>query len=111
MAYLPMVLAHAGLSGSLLWRSSSSGFLCAAVPGGVFLAMRVRRLPGDVRKFFHPLVYWLSAIFGLLVIFVQVLNLMGLLFQPQFAAFFLGLVLLLFIGAIQFTRILFARPE
>ena len=41
----------------------------------------------------------------------QLLNLLGLGFQPQFAAYFLGLVLLLLVAATQFARILFARPE
>ena len=41
----------------------------------------------------------------------QLLSLLGLGFQRQFTAYVLGLALLLLIGAIQFARILFARPK
>ena len=111
MAYFPMVLAHAGLSGSLLWRSSSGGFLCAVIPMILFGLIRMQKLPDDVKGLLHPFVYWLAVISGLVTILAQLLNMVGLGFQPQFAPYFLGLVILLLNGAIQFARMLFARPE
>jgi len=41
----------------------------------------------------------------------QLLNLLSLGFQRQLTAYFLGLALLLLIGAIQFAHILLVRPE
>ncbi len=111
MAYLPMGLAHAGLDGSLLWRVSSGGFLCFLVLTFVFITIRMRRLPDDVRIILHPIVAGLFITFIVVAALAQLLNILGLGFQPQFASYFLGLVLLLLIGAIQFARILFARPE
>ena len=111
MAYLPMGLAHAGLAGSLLWRVSSAGFLCVFLLGGVFITVNLRGLPDEVRILLNPIVFWASVIFGIIVILAQLLNILGIGFQPQFTAYFLGLVLTLLVGAIQFVRILFARPE
>ena len=111
MAYLPMGLAHAGLDGSLLWRASSGGFLCFLVLTFVFVTLRMRRLPDDVRIILHPIVAGLFITSMVVAALAQLLNILGLGFQPQFASYFLGLVLLLLLGAIQFARILFARPE
>jgi hypothetical protein len=111
MAYLPIGLAHAGLSGSSLWRVSSGGFLCFGVFTGGFTIARTRRLRGEVRVLLNPIVLWMSIVFGGVANLAQLLNVLGLGFQPQFAPYFLGLVLILLMSAIQFVRILFARPE
>ncbi len=111
MAYLPMGLGHAGLGGSLLWRVCSGALLCFLVLTSVFTTVRIRRLPDDVRILFHPVVFWGSWISNGVGVSAQLLNILGLGFQPQFAAYFLGLVLLLLVAATQFARILFARPE
>ena len=111
MAYVPMGLAHAGLAGSHLWRVSSGLFLCFAVPGAILMFVRTRALPEDVRSLVNPLVRLISYTTSAVGILAQVLNLLGLGLEPQFSVYFLGLVLLLLNGSIQFTRILFVRPE
>jgi hypothetical protein len=112
MAYLPMGLAHAGLAGSLLWRVSSGGFLCVLLIESVlFLSVIMRAVTDEVRILLNPIIYWTSWIFFAIVMLAQLLNILGLGFQPQFAPYFLGLVLSLLAGSSQFVRILFARPE
>ena len=77
----------------------------------VFTGVRLRGLPDDVRILLHPIVYWATIIFIVIAMIAQFLNILGFGLQPQFASYFLGLVLLLLIGSIHFARILFARPE
>ena len=111
MAYLPIGLAHAGLTGSQLWRASSGLFLCFGVLGSGFMVVRTRRLPDNVRALVHPVVRQISYTTSAIGLLVQLANVVGLGFTPQFSAYFLGLVVLLLNGSIQFTRILFVRPE
>ena len=111
MAYLPMGLAHAGLSGSPLWRASSGFFLCFEVVGAAVMIRRTRSLPNDVGAVLHPVVRQISYATSAIAILALLLNTLGLGFRPQFSAYFLGLVILLLNGSIQFTRILFARPD
>ena len=72
---------------------------------------RMRTLPDDVRSVTSPVVRWISFATSAIAMFALLLNLFGLGFKPQFVPYFLGLVLLLLNGSIQFTRILFVRPE
>ena len=111
MAYLPMGLAHAGLSDSELWRTSSGAFLCFVLIGGASMTQRMRALPDDVRSVMNPVVRGMSIATWILTMLLLLLNLSGLGFKPQFVPYFVGLVLLLLNGSIQFTRILFVRPE
>ncbi len=111
MAYLPMGLAHSGLTGSPLWRASSGFFLCFGVAGSVFMIRRMRGLPNDVRAVLHPVVRQISYATSAIAILALLLNTLGVGFRPHFSAYFLGLVVLLLNGSIQFTRILFVRPE
>ena len=111
MAYLPMGLAHAGLSGSPLWRASSGFFLCFWVIGAAINIPRIRSLPNDVRAVLHPVVRQIAYTTFAIANLVLLLNTLGFGFRPQFSAYFLGLVILLLNGSIQFTRILFARPD
>ena len=111
MAYLPMGVAHAGLSGSDLWRISSGAFLCFMLAGGVSMIHRMRTLPDDVRAVMSPVVRLTSVVTWIIAMFALLLNLSGLGLKPQFFPYFLALVVLLLNGSIQFTRILFIRPE
>ena len=111
MAYLPMGVAHAGLSDSELWRTSSGAFLCFTLIGGASMTQRMRALPDDVRSLMNPVVRGISLATWFIMMLLQFLNLSGLGFKPQFVPYFLGLVLLLLNGSIQFARILFVRPE
>ena len=111
MAYLPMGLAHAGLSDSELWRASSGAFLFFCVAGSVFMIRRMRTLQEDVRSMVNPIVRAISFASSAIAILVLFLNVFGLAFRPQFTPYFIGLMVLLLNGSIQFTRILFVRPE
>ena len=75
------------------------------------MTRRTRSLPNDVRAVLHPVVRQISYATSALAILALLLNTLGFGFTPQFSAYFLGLVILLLNGSIQFTRILFARPD
>ena len=111
MAYVPMGLAHAGLSGSLLWRLSSgmlASFLTIIL---VFAILRMRSQPAEIRRLLNPTLRRLLVGGTAFVVLTQLANIVGLGFQPCFVLYFAALVWLLIAAALQFIRILFVRPS
>lgn len=107
IALLPFGLYSLGLDGSALWRTSSAVFVGAGIAATV-VVVRYQPPRASIPQFSltAPL-FWSVVSINLLA---QLLNALGVLTSGTFGVFYLGLVVNLLVGGMQFTNIILIRP-
>lgn len=104
---IPQVCAHLGANDSALWSWSSGLFsiLCCVL---LFLPFSARgSLSPESRAQLSPTI-WVSAIGGTsAVVILQLANAVGMFGQPGPAPIYLGILWLIFLGALMYARLLF----
>jgi hypothetical protein len=107
LSLLPIGLASVGLSERWVWRLSSA--LMVGLLGAISLvAYRSRRRHAEeIRAGEARRVALAIAVLNVVTIAAQLVNVSGSLFEPQFGAFFFGLVFTVAFGSYLFARMLF----
>ena len=110
LAFLPIALQHAGLSGSRLWVGSSSTMVVVWCAGMWDLGRRWRTmtnlLPGESTV--PILLIFVPASANLAV---QVCNVGGWLWEPNFVGYLFGLLCYLYTAGVGFVLVVLYRPQ
>lgn len=111
LAFAPIALYHAGLHGAVLWRCSSAIMLIAWVANSAMARHLVQpaireHVPAEQRRAPRAIV----GIPALANFFVQLFNLLGWPWEPNFLALLFGLFVYLVAAGALFVYIILFRP-
>lgn len=110
LALLPIGLAATSLSEASGWRVSSA-VLALYLASSAVLLSRWRRAHLAPELWFGPILMGCVGLTLLANLVAQSLNATGLVYAPNRACYFFGLVWLLGFACLFFVRIVFVRPE
>ena len=110
LAWVPLVIERMGYAGDALWSRSSAvmllfWFLNAAI------ASRVYRGLGEITEVDFRLPMSLALLPGLISLAVQIVNLGGFLWTPQYLAYLFGIFAYLYSTALSFVYVVLFRPS
>ncbi len=108
LALVPVALHSLGLSGSALWRASSGLSLAYMLIAYLIVA---RYQPDRASIPHHRKTAPLFFAIAVVTLATHLLNSLAVLIPGIFGAFFIGLILNLAVGGIQFANILLVRPQ
>ncbi len=109
LALLPIGLATTQLVTEWIWRASSGVMLAYLLVFSVIL-LRWRRRYLDRELWFGPLLLSLVVATTVANALAQILNSSGVVFEPNPACYFFGVVWFLLYGCLLLMRIVFLRP-
>jgi hypothetical protein len=94
-----------------VWKISS-GVLALVLAYGMFVTIYGRRkLPREERKLISIPVFSVQRAISLIAFIFQTLSIAGLFADYLFSIFYFGLIAQLFVATVQFSRIIFVRPN
>jgi hypothetical protein len=111
LSLVPIGLELLGVQGAAVWRWSSAAFSAYALVWARFDAPEHWRLRSELREVVPVWGPWLLYGLGLLMWTSQILNALGVWYEPQPGVLFAGLLLFLLLPALIFARIPFVRPK
>jgi len=111
ISFLALALGTIGLPEQIVWRLSEAIFGAAIVVSVFVVVAGHKAIPDSERQVFSPLAGAFVAGGSALNGAAQLFGAFGGFGSLTFTALFLGLVWQLLVGAIQFARIIFVRPD
>ena len=109
LALLPIGLAIAQLAPESIWRTSSAAMLLYGFTIGA-LVVPLRRRNLDRELWLGPILLTLVAASTVANLLAQLLNVSGMLFEPNPGCYFFGVVHFLLFSCLVLMRIVFVRP-
>jgi len=111
LAYVPIILNQAGLSGPILWRTASSVMIvvwfASMIPWLVLMRRKRRDLSKSPLGVGEPYALLIPALFNL---GIQVANTWGRFWVPSSAYYLVGTLVWLYAAALVFVAIFLHRP-
>lgn len=111
LVLVPFALHHLGIDGDPLWSTAS-------VVMSLLMSMQIAAMLVLIRRFYrsHHEIFNVWVIGPVIttyigMILLQIMNTSGAFWHPSLGVYYIGLLWLVTHAAIQFTRILFVRPE
>ena len=110
LSLIPVAIQSFGVSGTVVWRMSSAVMLTYLIISTIVGQRLMKPLATEAIPHFRSVmaVFWGITATNCLI---QLLNALAVGIPGVFAGFFLGLLCLLLLGAIQFVAILLIRPR
>jgi hypothetical protein len=109
LSLLPFALHESGIGDVACWRLSSLALAAFTTISLAYLGSRIQRHRSEFGQLFSTAVFVIIATGSVLIVILQLVNAVGLGAPPRSGSFLFGLLWLLFIGSLQFARILFVR--
>ena len=106
----PIGFEMLGLQGSALWRLCSLLLALFGVGAALAASFHFRQLDADSKSLQSGTMFVFNRLGIALVLIAQVLNSLGIWFDPGPGPYFLGLVFILFVAAYVFARMVLIRP-
>ena len=110
LAFVPIALVHLGFDSVRLWRVSSSVLVAAWFAGALPGAYIIRQVISAVEVESH-IPTALLLIPSILNLLVQIGNVGGWFWEPNFVAYLIGLFAYLFVAGLSFVYVVLFRPS
>ncbi len=111
LALLPVGIAMLGVGERSVWRISGLIFVLYYASVSAFIFSRLRGFEPESREHLSNRFMAVVAAGSLVNFVAQLLNSIGVWFEPQPGVYFLGLIFCLIVAAAIFVRAIFVRPQ